>query len=565
MPTTLAIRLPFGKLHATPWDRNVNEAAVEWPPSPWRLLRALYAVWRDRAPDLDADVVTGLLADLAVPPVFLLPEAREASTRHFMPSGQHLPGVKTDTDKVLDAFVVTERDAELRVRWDVDLAPERRAALDRLARALPYLGRAESVCEAALLDEVEDDQVAGDGSADDGQVVLPASLASATWLVPVPDAAPDAGDDAARAAADGGADDGRRPSVVTRVLCPRRPLDVDALVVTTTAMRAARRLLPDGAVWQRYRSMAAPAAAPASTDGARTGTRSPPTSGWSTGRSSPSPAPRATRRRVTPTAVRWALNGPALPSVTMTVPLTDALRRACMSRYGGEDGGGSATLSGRRDGERLRDDHRHAHYLALDEDGDRLVDTLLVWAPGGLTQDEVAALARVTYVKPPQHLRALADRYPLGLEAVGAVPTLAPALAGPATTWSTVTPFAPSHLRRRREDVPAFVDRQVRRELGHRAEPDHDPCAERHEDDAAYPDPSSVRVLRVDEAQRTHLTVAAPLAYRRRRERHGAADVVAHHVRVAFPRPVRGPLALGALSHFGLGLFAPVPDGPGPR
>ena len=43
----LAIRFlfPAGRYHATPWGRHVNEADVEWPPSPWRLLRALIATW----------------------------------------------------------------------------------------------------------------------------------------------------------------------------------------------------------------------------------------------------------------------------------------------------------------------------------------------------------------------------------------------------------------------------------------------------------------------------------------------------------------------------------------
>ncbi len=37
----LELRFPAGRFHATPWGRHVNEGAVEWPPSPWRLMRAL--------------------------------------------------------------------------------------------------------------------------------------------------------------------------------------------------------------------------------------------------------------------------------------------------------------------------------------------------------------------------------------------------------------------------------------------------------------------------------------------------------------------------------------------
>ena len=41
------IRLLFefsaGNYHATPWGHHVNEGLVEWPPSPWRIIRALLA------------------------------------------------------------------------------------------------------------------------------------------------------------------------------------------------------------------------------------------------------------------------------------------------------------------------------------------------------------------------------------------------------------------------------------------------------------------------------------------------------------------------------------------
>ena len=61
MGTTLAIRFPLGRYHANPWDRAVNEGETEWPPSPWRLLRALVATWHTRWPDLPASVLDGLL------------------------------------------------------------------------------------------------------------------------------------------------------------------------------------------------------------------------------------------------------------------------------------------------------------------------------------------------------------------------------------------------------------------------------------------------------------------------------------------------------------------------
>lgn len=42
MPT-LQLQFPAGSYHATPAGYHVNEGQIEWPPSPWRLMRALIA------------------------------------------------------------------------------------------------------------------------------------------------------------------------------------------------------------------------------------------------------------------------------------------------------------------------------------------------------------------------------------------------------------------------------------------------------------------------------------------------------------------------------------------
>lgn len=112
MPTTVALAFPWGRYHANPWGRHVNEAVVEWPPSPWRMLRALYSVWRCRVPELDAESVEGLLSSLAALPSFVLPPSIDTHTRHY------LPDIRGGTDKAVDAFTVVERDAAV----GVDLA-----------------------------------------------------------------------------------------------------------------------------------------------------------------------------------------------------------------------------------------------------------------------------------------------------------------------------------------------------------------------------------------------------------------------------------------------------------
>src|SRR6266487_240078 len=152
MATTIAIRFPLGRYHATPWDRSVNEGAAEWPPSLWRLLRALVATWYTRWPDLPAAAIDGILDALGDPPSYLTPTIRPAHTRHYLPDLSHRKGDTGGTDLTLDPFMSLRRHEQLLVRWDAELSGEQRATLAKLLELLPYLGRADSVCEARLLD-----------------------------------------------------------------------------------------------------------------------------------------------------------------------------------------------------------------------------------------------------------------------------------------------------------------------------------------------------------------------------------------------------------------------------
>ncbi|HMX27765.1 MAG TPA: type I-U CRISPR-associated protein Csb2, partial [Blastocatellia bacterium] len=144
----IAISLHFlaGRFHATPWGHHVNEGVVEWPPSPWRLLRSLVAVFhRARPADVTESqlerIVTALSREL---PFFALPPATTAHTRHY---DQDNGGVK-----FFDTFIaVGQREPVICCWQETDLAAEDRAALRSLLTALNTLGRAESWCEAALL------------------------------------------------------------------------------------------------------------------------------------------------------------------------------------------------------------------------------------------------------------------------------------------------------------------------------------------------------------------------------------------------------------------------------
>jgi CRISPR-associated protein Csb2 len=191
------------------------------------LLRALVATWHTRWPDLPSPVFDGLLDALGEPPSYWNPVGWPAHTRHYLPNLAHktgMPGGKvhrleadkndaSGTDLTLDPFLWLGRGAdpgtELLIQWPADLSDEQRETLGKLAELLPYLGRAESVCEARLLD---------------------ISLAvDESWWRP-------------------GMDGPRR----ARLLAPSRPVSRAALEISTQDVRRQRRTLPPGTIWIDY-------------------------------------------------------------------------------------------------------------------------------------------------------------------------------------------------------------------------------------------------------------------------------------------------------------------------
>lgn len=205
MSLTLEARFLWGRYHGTPWDRSVNEGVVDWPPSPWRIARALYATYRQRCVELDEAIVVSILDVIGRAPIYRLPDWNEAHTRHYFPDTAH------GSDKVFDSFVVMERDARLHITWDADLDGEHLGALDVLSENVPYLGRAESLCELRRLPT---------GAPTGGMVCAPAEPVSANEVV--------------------------------RVLVLAGAVDVGTLEQRSRDIRNARSLVPRGTRWVDY-------------------------------------------------------------------------------------------------------------------------------------------------------------------------------------------------------------------------------------------------------------------------------------------------------------------------
>lgn len=459
MATTLVLTFPLGRFHATPWDRHVNEGAVELPPSPWRLLRMLYAVWQYRCPELPEAVVHPLLADLAAPPAFYVPAHSISHSRHYYPDAND------GTDRILDAFAVFGAHDQLAAQWPVGLTPDRLDALRRIAGSIPYFGRADSICSGA----VESDWMPS-GHA----IWKPLDVAERV-------------DDYADA---------------TSILAPELPLIVDTLLARPAEVRRSGLRYPVGSRLLAY-GLERQAGNPVRR-----------------------PAPRPAR---TVTAVRFDLLQAALPPDTDAAIYTDLLRQAAIKQLG-ENAQGTM-LGGRTSDDAPMHGGMHAHYLPTVRD--RRLTGVVVWVPGVLPDKELTALCDV---------RLLYDykrRVPVRVSGIGVVERVAPEFVGPARTWRSVTPFTPSRYpKKNRDDWRSFVVNEIQRELRVRG------CA------------LAADVEFID-GPWTAFVRHRPSARLRRDKRQGQAHLPGEFLYLHFKELVHGPLALGWLSHFGLGLFAP--------
>ncbi len=205
----IAFRFAANRFHATQWGRHVNEGVAEWPPSPWRILRALVAVWLRTQPDLPPDRVVPVLEALATEaPHFYLPPASTGHTRHYMPQRS-----ADDRSLVVDSFVALPEDPPMVAVWPgVDLPLEQKETLVQLVSHLGYLGRAESWCTATVVETAPEPNCHPLGEFE---------VPEGDW-------------------------EG------TRVLIPESPLRLKDLCAETTDLRRSGRIDPPGARWQQY-------------------------------------------------------------------------------------------------------------------------------------------------------------------------------------------------------------------------------------------------------------------------------------------------------------------------
>ena len=544
MAVHLALRFPAGRYHATPWGHHVNEGLIEWPPSPWRILRALLStgytagVWDgDDPPETARSLFEKLAGSL---PAYTLPPAVAAHSRHYMPLARIEKG-QEKTTLVFDAWLRIDSEAKLLAHWpEIELKPEEYALLQALVARLGYMGRSESWVLGRVVDLGETWKpncfLEGFDPKPDGayeQVALLAAkdplkydawrekrIAQALQGLPLPEGK-------------------KKPA---KALLKKReeaiepyPIDlIDCLQQDTNRLRQYGWSQPPGSRRILYRRPA---------DAIEVG--------------APKLAPY--KPKIEPVeAMLLALNHPngnenALPHINRTLPQAELLHRSFGKKA-------PSVLTGKdRQDRPLRGAHEHAYLLPLDLNGDQHLDHILIWAKRGLdavAQEAVRTVRRAHMKKEGdeplrlalagkgrlQDFCRLPDPYGDELKRI-----IAPE---PATVWVSRTPFVPP--RYLKKNGKNSLENQIRAELASRglAEP---ASVEQLMPRPAKPHGEAEHASweKEDEGKDWH-KLRHFVFWGQNREppfRCGFA------VRIRFDKPVSGPMALGYGSHFGLGLF----------
>ncbi|NIA21620.1 MAG: type I-U CRISPR-associated protein Cas5/Cas6 [Anaerolineaceae bacterium] len=527
MPT-IALKFLSGQYHATPWGRHVNEGDVEWPPSPWRILRALLATgfaklgWKD-VPDKARTLIAALATTT---PDYRLPPGEVAHTRHWMPI---IEGRKQKTTKVIDAFVRLASDEELLIHYPVSLSPEQQTLLKRLVENLSYFGRAESWVLGRVIQNGTPDAAWCRPAQNGGAMPREPGRDQVALLTPVPadnyiqwraqavKQALATTEEAVRIK-----DNKKKISKAQRAkaLAPYPENLLDCLTTDTAVLQQYGWSQPPGSQFILYNRPAG------------TLERRPP-------------KPRARRHRVTPVeAALLALSsdtrhGDVLPRMTRCLPQAELLHQSLVSLLGDEAPQCTA-LSGRDPTGKPLAGHRHTHFLPLDLDEDGRLDHVILYAPMKLdakAQRTILKLRR-TWTKGDDRdiivtcagfgdLEQFASQ--LRRKSGRPLPLLAKT-----ERWVSYTPFVPPrHLKKSKNTLPE----QVKAELASRS----------------LPPPVEIAVLNREELVDRRLL---RFVRARRQGKPQPPAPRAFGLRLTFAQPVSGPLSLGYASHYGLGLFA---------
>lgn len=494
-------RYPLGRFHATRWNQSpFEDAAGEWPPSPWRLLRSLAARWFQYSRESgDEDIATRnvLLRELGGSlPCYSLP----ANTwpggviKQYHPTeiawtnkSQSVGAYRTPQATLIeDHYRAISPDAFVYWVWrEINLTTEGRSLLEQLLDRTLYFGRAESYCEMRVV------------------AALPVGVEVNCFLERL--------------------DDGFRTPVLASI--PGKDVSLEAIFSSTDGPALKDRPIPPGTAW--YFADIPEVLRP------NQKLRIPRASGTN--------------------YLQFAVGGRVYPPVQNWVKVTDRFRgitlRLLSRLVSGRSNGGYESLtreqreqialfSGKDADGKAIEGHRHPYFLLWPDDGGQPT-RLIVWRRERIfTQLETDALFGAS--ESPVHWKPRSD-WPLRLVPLPNTTPLPEGFRSRGRIWESITPFVPPSGRRRfrengRERPGETLQKSVSRMLI-AADLAIPVVVEEIGDGFGWVRLHETRQERIASDSKTPLV------------RPG------HRVRLEFSESVDGPLVLGDSAHFGLGLF----------
>lgn len=496
---------PLGRFHANPWRAFAfDDPHGEWPPSPWRLMRAILA----RSFQLDRELGTdnsALREELVH--VFSTSEIswrlpicswRGPGLQQYQPSefkkipaAAAKPGEVTyNTTKVKDSFWLTPAVAQPVLwffdgEWQEDVFPH----LDECLARMIYFGRAESI---TLVQRVKDG----------GDDFLNRPQANCTLR-------------------------DNRTATSVPVLCPTQNVTLVQLCATTADDPVANATTPPGAIWKyAVRPTVVKTVCPRKPDKER-----PPKS-----------------------MLQFAIGGRVFPPQKYWLRITERFRGIVLRQIAIQETGDRsikfhelpsnirekyALLAGKDTDTTPLSGHRHAS-LFLFPDSTGNPSRLICWRKVPFTAEEQNAF--LIAAETPLAWDFGSDEWKLRLVPLPNETPFPPdsSIFDKSRIWQSLTPFVPPRHVFGRNGKPKSgceIETQVREQLA----------------SFGLPPPLGIETIGEPQWIKVHRTS---------RCRTGATndDKRGYALRLTFASPVSGPLCLGHSSHFGLGLFAAVPE-----
>jgi CRISPR-associated protein Csb2 len=503
---TLRLTFPWGRYYAHPWGQNPSRIAeAEWPPSPWRLLRAIAAAWFQANPGSEAspELVQTLETLARELPTFVLPKVAFSRAIHYQPnygatSKDDLALAKYKRVRHENHFVAVAGDVLL--HWHLngvseEAAHRARSLIKDLAERISYFGRAESVCELQVEDAVNHDAGIAQVAVQEGKPCR--RIDPICRDVFCPDPTDFHASDLWRRRDDSAAHGTARKHLVQDLIETPQPM-------------------PDGAAWYSYRMP----------------------DGWPDRwvvRHARPPRRRRDPDRVIAHFLEFSLQCRISVPTKHVVSIANLFRADAIRNHAEP----SFALSGRDPPDGLDANHHHAFYLPVPDVSGNSLELLRVWCLHGFTQREVNALLSVG------PLRWAGRRFPVRPVLLRMSPDR-PALECSAR-WQSLTPFVPPLFWHRKKAGPIRAGQTPESQIVR--------CLRKNQGPYECGVTRLSRAGKVDwEVCKVHLPPATPNSRAEPESRVGL------RFQLDFPRAVALPFpAFGHSCHFGLGQFVPVP------